>query len=81
MYSLCFQLLRVPFTSNAEIEQGVTQENIRSVVDFKRDPWPKVSDNAKDLVKTMLNPDPTTRLTAQEVLCKILINLRDNLYT
>ncbi|XP_071726691.1 calcium-dependent protein kinase 8-like [Rutidosis leptorrhynchoides] len=52
----------------AETEQGVAQAIIRSVVDFKRDPWPKVSDNAKDLVKKMLNPDPTARLTAQEVL-------------
>ncbi|KAM7278002.1 hypothetical protein ACFE04_005136 [Oxalis oulophora] len=52
----------------AETEQGVAQAIIRSVVDFKRDPWPKVSDNAKDLVKKMLNPDPKLRLTAQEVL-------------
>ncbi|KAF7804086.1 calcium-dependent protein kinase 32 [Senna tora] len=52
----------------AETEQGVAQAIIRSVVDFKRDPWPKVSDNAKDLVKKMLNPDPKQRLTAQEVL-------------
>ncbi|KAM7500190.1 hypothetical protein LguiA_024604 [Lonicera macranthoides] len=52
----------------AETEQGVAQAIIRSVVDFKRDPWPKVSDNAKDLVKKMLNPDPKLRLTAQAVL-------------
>ncbi|MBA0615515.1 hypothetical protein Godav_015641, partial [Gossypium davidsonii] len=52
----------------AETEQGVAQAIIRSVIDFKRDPWPKVSDNAKDLVKKMLNPDPKQRLTAQEVL-------------
>ncbi|XP_059646304.1 calcium-dependent protein kinase 32-like [Cornus florida] len=52
----------------AETEQGVAQAIIRSVVDFKRDPWPKVSENAKDLVKKMLNPDPKQRLTAQEVL-------------
>ncbi|XP_060216036.1 calcium-dependent protein kinase 7-like [Lycium barbarum] len=52
----------------AETEQGVAQAIIRSVVDFKRDPWPKVSDNAKDLVKKMLDPDPTRRLTAQQVL-------------
>ena len=45
---------------------------IRSVIDFKRDPWPKVSDNAKDLVKKMLNPDPKQRLTAQEVLGTLL---------
>lgn len=52
----------------AETEQGVAQAIIRSVLDFRRDPWPKVSDNAKDLVKRMLNPDPKRRLTAQEVL-------------
>uniref|UniRef100_A0A7C9AQN0 non-specific serine/threonine protein kinase n=1 Tax=Opuntia streptacantha TaxID=393608 RepID=A0A7C9AQN0_OPUST len=52
----------------AETEQGVAQAIIRSIVDFRRDPWPKVSDNAKDLVKRMLNPDPKRRLTAQEVL-------------
>ncbi|KAK6247753.1 hypothetical protein QUC31_019318 [Theobroma cacao] len=52
----------------AETEQGVAQAIIRSVIDFKRDPWPKVSDNAKDLVRKMLNPDPKQRLTAQEVL-------------
>lgn len=52
----------------AETEQGVAQAIIRSVVDFKRDPWPKVSDNAKDLVKKMLDPDPQRRLTAQQVL-------------
>lgn len=56
----------------AETEQGVAQAIIRSVVNFKRDPWPKVSDNAKDLVKKMLNPDPSKRLTAQEVLGKAL---------
>lgn len=54
----------------AETEQGVAQAIIRSVIDFKRDPWPKVSDNAKDLVKKMLNPDPSKRLTAQQVLGK-----------
>ncbi|KAF2287384.1 hypothetical protein P3X46_023930 [Hevea brasiliensis] len=52
----------------AETEQGVAKAIIRSVIDFKRDPWPKVSDNAKDLVKKMLNPDPKLRLTAQQVL-------------
>ncbi|KAE8661211.1 Calcium-dependent protein kinase 32 [Hibiscus syriacus] len=52
----------------AETEQGVAQAIIRSVIDFRRDPWPKVSENAKDLVRKMLNPDPKRRLTAQEVL-------------
>ncbi|GAU43642.1 hypothetical protein TSUD_24110 [Trifolium subterraneum] len=37
-------------------------------VDESDEPWPKVSDNAKDLVKKMLDPDPKRRFTAQEVL-------------
>ncbi|KAF8395847.1 hypothetical protein HHK36_019801 [Tetracentron sinense] len=49
-------------------EQGVAHAIIRSIVEFKRDPWPKVSDKAKDLVKRMLDPDPRGRLIAQEVL-------------
>lgn len=61
------------FFFHAETEQGVAQAIIRSVLDFRRDPWPKVSDNAKDLVKRMLNPDPKQRLTAQEVLGTIQV--------
>ncbi|GLT37379.1 hypothetical protein SLA2020_116980 [Shorea laevis] len=52
----------------AETEQGIAQAIIKSVIDFKRDPWPKVSDNAKDLVRKMLDPEPQRRLTAQQVL-------------
>ncbi|BAF13566.1 calcium-dependent protein kinase 8 [Oryza sativa Japonica Group] len=52
----------------AETEQGVAQAIIRSVVDFKREPWPRVSEPAKDLVKRMLDPNPMTRLTAEQVL-------------
>ncbi|XP_074589804.1 calcium-dependent protein kinase 20-like [Curcuma longa] len=52
----------------AETEQGVAQAILRSVIDFKRDPWPRVSDTAKDLVRHMLEPDPKKRFTAQQVL-------------
>ncbi|XP_042474496.1 calcium-dependent protein kinase 32-like [Zingiber officinale] len=52
----------------AETEQGVAQAILRSNVDFKREPWPKVSDSAKDLVRHMREPDPKKRLTAQQVL-------------
>ncbi|GJT21026.1 calcium-dependent protein kinase 8-like protein [Tanacetum coccineum] len=51
-----------------ETEQGVAQASFRSVINFKRDPWPKISDNTKDLVKEMLDPDPKRRLIAQQVL-------------
>ena len=46
----------------------VAQAILRCNIDFKRDPWPKVSDNAKSLVRQMLEPDPKVRLTAQQVL-------------
>ncbi|KAI3970626.1 hypothetical protein MKX01_024273 [Papaver californicum] len=52
----------------AETEQGVAHAILRGAIDFKRDPWPKVSDSAKSLLKQMLEPDPRKRLTAQQVL-------------
>ncbi|CAM6093245.1 unnamed protein product [Calypogeia fissa] len=52
----------------AETEQGVAQAILRGALDFKRDPWPKVSDSAKSLVLHMLEPDPKSRSTAQQVL-------------
>lgn len=60
----------MPFLSClfSETEHGVAKAILRSVIDFRRDPWPKVSGNAKDLIKKMLHPDPRRRLTAQQVL-------------
>jgi calcium-dependent protein kinase len=52
----------------AETEQGVALAILRGVLDFKREPWPQISDNAKSLVKQMLEIDPRKRLTAQQVL-------------
>ncbi|KAF8114340.1 hypothetical protein N665_0039s0102 [Sinapis alba] len=52
----------------AETEQGVALAILRGVIDFKRDPWPQISESAKSLVRQMLDPDPTKRLTAQQVL-------------
>lgn len=43
---------------------------LRGALDFKREPWPQVSETAKSLVKQMLEPDPEKRLTAQQVLGK-----------
>ncbi|XP_056684699.1 calcium-dependent protein kinase 10 isoform X2 [Spinacia oleracea] len=51
-----------------ETEQGVALAILRGVLDFKREPWPQISDSAKSLVKQMLDPDPKKRLTAQQVL-------------
>ncbi|GFP97668.1 calcium-dependent protein kinase 10 [Phtheirospermum japonicum] len=53
---------------SAETEQGVALAILRGVIDFKREPWPQVSESAKNLVRQMLEPDPKRRLTAQQVL-------------
>ncbi|XP_029122402.1 calcium-dependent protein kinase 29 [Elaeis guineensis] len=52
----------------AETDEGIAQSIIRSVINLEREPWSKVSQNAKDLVRSMLDPNPYTRLTVQEVL-------------
>jgi serine/threonine protein kinase len=54
----------------AETEQGVALAILRGVIDFKREPWPQISENAKSLVRQMLEPDPSKRLNALQVLGK-----------
>ncbi|WZY90889.1 hypothetical protein YC2023_047624 [Brassica napus] len=56
----------------AETDHGVAKAILKSVIDFRRDPLPKVSSNAKDLIKRMLHPDPKRRLTAQQVIAEHL---------
>ncbi|XP_044484484.1 calcium-dependent protein kinase 10-like [Mangifera indica] len=52
----------------AETEQGVALAILRGVIDFKREPWPQISESAKSLVRMMLEQDPKKRPTAQQVL-------------
>ncbi|KAL3646958.1 Calcium-dependent protein kinase 25 [Castilleja foliolosa] len=52
-----------------ESEQEIFEEVLHADIDFTSDPWPKISDSAKDLVKKMLIRDPRKRLTAHQVLC------------
>ncbi|XP_028231432.1 calcium-dependent protein kinase 10-like isoform X2 [Glycine soja] len=51
-----------------EDERGVALAILRGVIDFKREPWPQISDSAKSLVRQMLEHDPKKRLTAEQVL-------------
>ncbi|KAI4384335.1 hypothetical protein MLD38_002506 [Melastoma candidum] len=53
----------------AESEQGIFEQVLHGDLDFSSDPWPSVSEGAKDLVRKMLVRDPKRRLTAHEVLC------------
>ncbi|KAM0913098.1 hypothetical protein ACQ4PT_012372 [Festuca glaucescens] len=52
----------------AETEQGVARSILKGVLDFEREPWPRISDSAKSLVRQMLEMDPRKRLTARQVL-------------
>lgn len=58
------------FLSYVENEQGIFNTILRGHLDFSSDPWPSVSNSAKDLVKKMLRADPRERLSAVEVLSK-----------
>ncbi|KAL2900905.1 Calcium-dependent protein kinase 20 [Bienertia sinuspersici] len=53
-----------------EHEQGIFEQVLKGNLDFVSDPWPSISDGAKDLVKRMLVRDPKKRLTAYQVLCE-----------
>ncbi|KAK6939762.1 EF-hand domain, partial [Dillenia turbinata] len=53
----------------AETESGIFREILQGKLDFKSEPWPAISESAKDLVKKMLERDPKRRITAHEVLC------------
>ncbi|KZV44448.1 calcium-dependent protein kinase 34-like [Dorcoceras hygrometricum] len=52
----------------AESENGIFNAILRGHVDFSSDPWPSISNGAKDLVRKMLNSDPKLRLSAFDVL-------------
>ncbi|OIW06564.1 hypothetical protein TanjilG_03958 [Lupinus angustifolius] len=53
----------------AETEAGIFKQILHGELDFKSEPWPNISDSAKDLVKKMLDRDPKRRISAHEVLC------------
>ncbi|XP_037440019.1 calcium-dependent protein kinase 27-like isoform X2 [Triticum dicoccoides] len=53
----------------AETEQGIFEQVLNGTLDFESDPWPSVSEGAKDLLRKVLVRDPKKRLTAHQVLC------------
>ncbi|CAN6719507.1 unnamed protein product [Malus baccata var. baccata] len=52
-----------------ETEHGIFEQVLKGELDFISEPWPSISESAKDLVRRMLVRDPKKRLTAHEVLC------------
>ncbi|KAL4601003.1 hypothetical protein ACB092_11G240500 [Castanea dentata] len=53
----------------AETEHEIFEEVLHGDLDFSSDPWPNISESAKDLVRKMLVRNPRKRITAHEVLC------------
>ncbi|KAF5729050.1 Calcium-dependent protein kinase 21 isoform 1 [Tripterygium wilfordii] len=52
----------------AETEKGIFDAILQGVIDFESQPWPSISDSAKDLVRKMLTQDPKKRITSAQVL-------------
>ncbi|XP_019172026.1 PREDICTED: calcium-dependent protein kinase 18-like [Ipomoea nil] len=57
---------RRPFWDKTE--DGIFKEVLRNKPDFRRKPWPSISNSAKDFVKKILVKDPYARLTAAQAL-------------
>ncbi|CAA0284647.1 unnamed protein product [Arabidopsis thaliana] len=52
----------------AETEKGIFDAILEGEIDFESQPWPSISNSAKDLVRRMLTQDPKRRISAAEVL-------------
>ncbi|XP_073225168.1 calcium-dependent protein kinase 2-like [Cicer arietinum] len=52
----------------AETEKGIFDAILEGHIDFESQPWPKISNSAKDLVRKMLIQDPKKRITSAQVL-------------
>lgn len=53
----------------AETEHQIFEQVLKGDLDFDSDPWPHISESAKDLIRKMLVRNPEKRLTAHQVLC------------
>ncbi|KAJ7944167.1 GPCR kinase [Quillaja saponaria] len=62
---------RRPFWDKTE--DGIFKEVLRNKPDFRRKPWPNISNSAKDFVKKLLVKDPRARLTAAQALSHIWV--------
>ncbi|TMW96385.1 hypothetical protein EJD97_007468 [Solanum chilense] len=51
-----------------ETEKGIFHAILQGEIDFHSDPWPSISNSAKDLVRKMLTQDAKSRITSAEVL-------------
>lgn len=68
-----FHLFNHQISWTSESEQGIFEQVLNGELDFSSDPWPSISESAKDLVRKMLVRDPRQRLSAHEVLCEYFL--------
>lgn len=54
-----------------ETEPGIFRQILQGKLDFESEPWPNISESAKDLIRKMLERDPIKRISAHEVLCEL----------
>lgn len=52
----------------AETEKGIFNAVLKGEIDFQSDPWPYISNSAKDLIRKMLTQEPKKRITSAQVL-------------
>lgn len=55
-------------TFYVETEKGIFEEIIKGEIDFESQPWPSISESAKDLVRKLLTMDPRKRISAAQAL-------------
>ncbi|KAK4387267.1 Calcium-dependent protein kinase SK5 [Sesamum angolense] len=53
----------------ADTDNGIFRQILDGKLDLDSEPWPHISDSAKDLVQKMLDRNPRRRLSAHQVLC------------
>lgn len=58
---------------HGENTQQIFKHIMSQPLDLKSDPWPRISDAAKDCVRKMLARDPRKRLTAEQVGFVVLV--------
>ncbi|CAI5478403.1 unnamed protein product [Closterium sp. Yama58-4] len=58
-----------PFYHSSHSTKEIFKAVLRANPSFSIPPWPSISDQAKDLLRQMLHPDPSKRPSAHEVLC------------
>lgn len=51
-----------------DTEEQIFKMVLRGHIDFKTDPWPTISDAAKDCVRRLLEQDPSKRATTHQIL-------------